>query len=36
MIAEIEGRQLPNHQGADPLTIQEVMAYYKVRGLALP
>lgn len=30
MIAEIEGLQLPNRQGADSLTIPEVMAYYHV------
>jgi hypothetical protein len=26
MLAEIEAAQLPNPQGADPLTIQEAMA----------
>jgi CubicO group peptidase (beta-lactamase class C family) len=30
MLAEIEAPQVPNRQGADPLTIQEVMAYYQV------
>jgi hypothetical protein len=29
MLAEIEAAQLPNRQGADPLTIQEAMAYYR-------
>jgi CubicO group peptidase (beta-lactamase class C family) len=32
MIAEIEGPQLPNRQGADRLTIEEVMSYHKVPG----
>ena len=35
MIAEIESPQSPNRQGADPLTIEEVMAYYKVPGLSV-
>ena len=35
MIAEIEGRQRPNRQGADSLTIPEVMAYYQVPGLSV-
>jgi CubicO group peptidase (beta-lactamase class C family) len=35
MIAEIEAPQLPNRQGADPLTIQEAMAYYRVPGLSV-
>ncbi len=35
MLAEIEGPQFPNRQGADPLTIQEVMAYYHVPGLSI-
>jgi CubicO group peptidase (beta-lactamase class C family) len=35
MIAEVEGRQLPNRQGADSLTIPEVMAYYRVPGLSV-
>jgi CubicO group peptidase (beta-lactamase class C family) len=35
LIAEIEGRQLPNRQGADPLTIQAAMAYYCVPGLSV-
>jgi CubicO group peptidase (beta-lactamase class C family) len=28
----IEGPQLPNRQGADPLTIPEIMAYYRIPG----
>ncbi|MBR0647261.1 serine hydrolase domain-containing protein [Plastoroseomonas hellenica] len=35
MIADIEGPQSPNRQGADPLTIPEVMAYYGVPGLGI-
>src|SRR3984957_9651289 len=35
MIAEVEGPQLPNRQGADALTIPEVMAYYHVPGLSV-
>ena len=35
MLAEIEGPQLPNRQGADPLTIHEMMAYYRVPGLSI-
>lgn len=35
MIADIEGPQSPNRQGADPLTIPEVMAYYRVPGLSI-
>ena len=35
MIAEIEGPQSPDRQGADPLTIEEVMAYYHVPGLSV-
>src|ERR1700736_1911478 len=35
MLAEIEGSQSPNRQGADPLTIQEVMAYYQVPALSI-
>jgi CubicO group peptidase (beta-lactamase class C family) len=35
MMEEIEGPQLPNRQGADPLAIQEVMAYYRVPGLSI-
>jgi CubicO group peptidase (beta-lactamase class C family) len=35
MLAEIEAPQLPNRQGADPLTIQEAMAYYRVPGLSV-
>jgi hypothetical protein len=35
MITEIEGPQLPNRQGADPLTIAEIMAYYHVPCLSI-
>ncbi len=35
MIAEVEGPQSPNRQGADSLTIPEVMAYYHVPGLSV-
>ena len=35
MIAEIEGPQSPNRQGADPLTIPEAMAYYHIPGLSI-
>ena len=35
MLAEIEGPQVPDRQGADPLTIQEAMAYYRVPGLSI-
>ena len=35
MLAEIDGPQVPNRHGADPLTIQEVMAYYRVPGLSI-
>src|SRR5437870_9509897 len=35
MTVEIEGPQLPTGQGADPLTVQEVMAYYHVPGLSV-
>jgi CubicO group peptidase (beta-lactamase class C family) len=35
MLAEIDGPQIPNRQGADPLTIQELMAYYRVPGLGI-
>src|SRR5271165_4083953 len=35
MIAEIEGPQSPDRQGADPLTIEEVMAYHHVPGLSI-
>jgi CubicO group peptidase (beta-lactamase class C family) len=35
MITEIEGPQLPNRQGADPLTIPEIMAYYHVPCLSI-
>lgn len=35
MILEIEGPQRPDRQGADSLTIPEVMAYYRVPGLSV-
>jgi CubicO group peptidase (beta-lactamase class C family) len=35
VIAAIEGPQLPDRQGADPLTIAELMAYYGVPGLSI-
>ena len=35
MIAEIEGPQLPDRQGADSLTIPELMAYCHVPGLSV-
>jgi CubicO group peptidase (beta-lactamase class C family) len=35
MIAEVEAPQSPNRQGADPLTIEEVMAYNHVPGLSV-
>jgi CubicO group peptidase (beta-lactamase class C family) len=35
MIDKIEGRQSPNRQGADPLTIDEVIAYYHVPGVSV-
>jgi CubicO group peptidase (beta-lactamase class C family) len=35
MIAEVEGPQSPDRQGADPLTIEEVMAYFHVPGLSV-
>jgi CubicO group peptidase (beta-lactamase class C family) len=35
MLAEIEGPQLPDRQGADSLTILEAMAYYRVPGLSI-
>lgn len=35
MLAEIEGPQFPNRQGAGLLKIQEVMAYYHVPGLSI-
>jgi CubicO group peptidase (beta-lactamase class C family) len=35
MLAEIEGPQVSDRQGADPLTIQEAMAYYRVPGLSI-
>jgi CubicO group peptidase (beta-lactamase class C family) len=35
MIEDVEGPQTPNRQGADSLTIQEVMAYYRVPGVSV-
>jgi len=35
MLAEIDGPQVPNRQGTDPLTIQELMLYYRVPGLSI-
>ena len=35
MLAEIEGRQSPNRQGADSLTVPEIMAYHNVPGLSI-
>ncbi len=35
MITEIEGPQLPDRQGADLLTIPEVMAYHHVPGVSI-
>jgi CubicO group peptidase (beta-lactamase class C family) len=35
MIADIEGPQSPDRGGADRLTIQEAMAYYRVPGLGI-
>src|ERR1700691_5956721 len=35
VIAEIEGPQVPDRQGTDPLTIEEMMAYYRVPGLSI-
>src|SRR6267142_1075851 len=35
MIREIDGPQLPNRQGADPLTIPEIMAYYRIPGVSM-
>jgi hypothetical protein len=32
MIAEIAGRQSPNRRGADPITIDEAIAYRHVPG----
>ncbi len=32
MIASIEGPQSPNRQGADPLTLAQMMARYQVFG----
>ena len=34
-IAQIEGRQSPNRQGHDPLTLQEVIAKYHVPGVSI-
>ena len=35
MLAEIDSPQVPNRRGADPLTIQELMLYYRVPGLSI-
>jgi CubicO group peptidase (beta-lactamase class C family) len=35
VIAAIEGPQLPDRQGTDPLTIAELMVYYQVPGLSI-
>jgi CubicO group peptidase (beta-lactamase class C family) len=35
MIAVVEGPQLPDHQGTDPLTLQEMMARYNVPGISV-
>src|SRR5215467_780571 len=35
MIAVIEGPQQPNRHGADPHTMPEVMAYYRVPGVSI-
>jgi CubicO group peptidase (beta-lactamase class C family) len=35
MIARIEGRQLPNRQGLDPFTLQEVMQKFRVPGVSI-
>lgn len=35
MLAQIESRQSPDRQGTDPLTIEEVMAYYRVPALGV-
>jgi len=35
MINTIEAAQSPNRQGADPLTLPEAMAYYKVPGVGV-
>jgi len=35
MIAAIEGPQSPNHQGTDPLTLEEMMARYHVPGVSV-
>jgi Beta-lactamase len=35
MIARIEGPQLPNRQGLDPFTLQELMQKFRVPGLSI-
>ncbi len=35
ILAEIDGPQIPDRQGADPLPIREAMAYYRVPGLSI-
>ena len=35
MIAAIEGPQSPNRQGADPLTLAQMMARYQVPGVSV-
>src|SRR5215469_13311274 len=35
MISTIEGPQSPGRQGADPLTVPQAMAYYKVPGVSV-
>jgi CubicO group peptidase (beta-lactamase class C family) len=35
LIARIEGRQTPNRQGLDPLTLQEVMQRFRVTGVSV-
>ena len=35
MISTIEGPQFPGRQGADPLTVPQAMAYYKVPGVSV-
>ena len=35
LTARIEGRQTPNRQGFDPLTLQEVMQRFRVTGVSV-
>jgi CubicO group peptidase (beta-lactamase class C family) len=35
VLAEIDAPQVPNRHGADPLTIEELMAYFRVPGLSV-